>query len=141
MKVGRELGTVRSLNESEKEQYMKDKEESKRKIAMLRETLNKQMQKANQREEELQEENDDLRRQIRALSADLETEKRIHEELGRLGAGLSTDKSLLRSKLSENEMRLVDFAEKMSESEKTTRELHEKQKRNRKILDEAVSNL
>lgn len=136
--VGRELGDVKAITTSAKEAYSQDKADSRKKIAKLKETLAQQMEKSAQREEELKEENDQLQRKVRQLTADLETEKRVREELGRIGAGLSSDKTYLRSKLNKNEMRLVEFAEKMSESDKETKELHTKQRKTREALAAAT---
>ena len=136
--VGRELGDVKAITTSAKEAYSQEKAEDRKKIAKLKETLAQQMEKAAQREEELKEENDQLQRKVRQLSADLETEKRVREELGRIGAGLSTDKTYLQSKLSKNEMRLIEFAERMTESEKEAKQLHGKQRKTREALAAAT---
>jgi AraC-like DNA-binding protein len=113
---------------------LKAKREDKEKLARLRETLSQQIQKSNDREEELREENEQLSRRVRELVADLETERQVREELGRLGAGLSTDTTYLRSKLSTNELRLLDLAARMAASERTTADIHEKQRRTREVL-------
>jgi chromosome segregation ATPase len=132
--VGRELGDVRVISESEKEAYERDKARSREKLAKMAESLTRQMETQREREEAFGNEKAELLRQIRELRADLETEHRVREELGRIGAGLSSDKGYLRSKLSKNELRLLDFAERMAESDRAAAELHEKQRRDREAL-------
>ena len=114
--IGRELGDVQSLSASQKEAYAKDKAKSRKKIAKLRESLAEQMTKATQREQELKEENEELMKKNRELASDLETERKVREELGRIGAGLSYDKSYLTCKLSKNELRLITLAEQTSKT-------------------------
>ncbi|OHS94084.1 hypothetical protein TRFO_11336 [Tritrichomonas foetus] len=133
--IGRELGDVRNLSNSEKQSYIKKNEELKKKIVKLREALSQQMEKTRKSEEELLDEIDTLQREIRQLKSDLETERKVREEITRLGAGLSSDTSYLRSKLSQKELRLVDFAEKMSKSEKQAKMLHDQQKTMRVTLE------
>ena len=116
--IGRELDDVQSLSASQKEAYAKDKEEARKKIAKLRESLADQIERASQREQELKEENDGLLKKCRELASDLETERKVREELGRIGAGLSYDKTYLTCKLSKNELRLITLAEQTARTNK-----------------------
>jgi hypothetical protein len=132
--VSKELGTVRSVSVTEKETYERDKSKSREKISKLTESITRQMETQRGREEEFVNEKAQLMKEIRDLKADLDTERRVREELGRIGAGLSSDKGYLRSKLSKNELRLLDFAERMAESDRAAAEVHEKQRRDREAL-------
>lgn len=108
--IGRELGDVRNLSSSEKQSYIQKNEELKQKIKSLRESINQQNEKNRENEENLSNQIESLQKENRRLKDDLETERKVREELTRFNSGLSTDKDFLRSKLSPNELKSFDFS-------------------------------
>jgi chromosome segregation ATPase len=132
--VNRELSEVRAAYQKEQELHAKEKASLKKKIAQSRSAIAQMQGNGSQREEELNEQIRELERKIRELSEALATERRVREELGRIGAGNSADSKYLRSKMTANELRLLTFVERIMQQEKEQQELLEKQKAVREAL-------
>lgn len=115
--VGQQLGDVRNISQTEAQAYQKERAQSKKMISKLRESLQQQMDQTKIKEEELLDQIDDLKKHNRRLQSDLETEKHLREELGRLGAGLPADQKFLRSKLNEKEFHLMELGAKIMQND------------------------
>ena len=132
--VNKDMSDVNVALEREKSLHSKDMQSMKKRIKELRATIAQQQGNSTKREEELSDQIQELERKIRELTDALSTERRVREELGRIGAGYSADSKYLRSKLTANELRLITFVQKFMQKEKETQEVHEKQKRNREAF-------
>lgn len=138
--INKELQDVRDAYEKEKEMHTKDKSKSKKRIAELKSSFAQMQAKFSGREEDLANQIQDLETKIRQLTEDLETERRVREELGRIGAGFSADSKYLRSKMTANELKLITFVEKMMQTEREGAELRKKQAEMREqLLGDAVA--
>ena len=132
--VNKEMNDVNVALEREKALHSKDIQSLKKRNKELRAAIAQQQGNSTKREEELSDQIQELERKVRELTDALSTERRVREELGRIGAGYSADSKYLRSKLSANELRLITFVQKFMQKEKETQEVHEKQKRNREAF-------
>ncbi|KAH0786758.1 viral A-type inclusion protein [Histomonas meleagridis] len=126
----------KEISEIKKEKDKSDSEtlNLKNKIKDMKKIVVHQQIEAAKREEEINESLMEYEQKIKDLNEDLITERRIREQLSRIGAGFSADSQFLRSKLSENEVRLVEFVEKMMNQEKQTSLIHERQRKTREKL-------
>jgi chromosome segregation ATPase len=132
--VNRELSAVRAASEKEQELHSRERGTLKKRIADLRAAIAQQQGSGTQREEELTEQIRNLEKKIRELTEALATERRVREELGRIGAGYSADSKYLRSKMTANELRLLTLVERFMQQERESQELREKQKAMREAL-------
>jgi chromosome segregation ATPase len=132
--VNRELAEVRAACGKEQELHAREKAALKKRVADGRAAIAQMQGNVSQREEELGEQIRELERKVRELTEALATERRVREELGRIGAGYSADSKYLRSKMTANELRLLAFVERIMQQEKEAQELLEKQKAVREAL-------
>jgi chromosome segregation ATPase len=132
--VNQELSAVRAASEKRQEEHSRERAALKKRIADLRAAIARQQGSGAQREEELTEQIRNLEKKIRELTEALGTERRVREELGRIGAGYSADSKYLRSKMTANELRLLTLVERIMQQERESQELREKQRAIRKAL-------
>jgi flagellar motility protein MotE (MotC chaperone) len=132
--VQQELAAVQAAQKREEELHESAIAKLKKQLADLKGTVAQQQEVGVQREDELRGALSDLERKNRQLAEQLEEAGRIRQELGRIGAGFSADSKYLRSKMSANELRLLDFVEKMMRQEKDSKQVLQQQRAVREAL-------
>ena len=106
----------------------------KKKIESYKVTIAQLQSKGNQRDDEQSDLIQNYEKKIRELTEDLATEKRVREELGKIGDGFSADTKYLKSKLSSKEMKFFTFIQKVMQQDKQAKELRMKMKQERENL-------
>jgi chromosome segregation ATPase len=132
--MNRQLNELRAALDAEVNAHKQDIEKKAKEIAECRNATIQLSQKFKAEREELWNNNTQMESRIRQLADDLNNEKSLRRELSRVGAGMSADKKLLKSKLSAQEFKLLELVEKLVQSEKQTRRLHETTKRARQEI-------
>jgi chromosome segregation ATPase len=132
--VQQELAQVRAAQKREEELHENATAKLKKQLADLKATIAQQQGVGVQREDELRGTVSDLEKKNRELTEALEEARRIRQELGRIGAGFSADSKYLRSKMSANELRLLDFVEKMMRQERDSKQVLQQQRAVREAL-------
>ena len=103
-RMHKDLMDVRSTNERQQQR-------SQKQIEKLRHSLDEARAQAEERENNLLKQLNDEKRKVQELQADLGNEQRVHEELMQLLCGQAHDAELLKSKLGENDAKVVQQAE------------------------------
>jgi hypothetical protein len=106
----------------------------KDRLAQLKSGIAEQVEASNRREEQLGIRITELEKQNRELTESVQEERQVREQLGRIGAGFSADSSWLRSKMTENELHLLQFVEEMVKQDTLSRELLQRQRVMRQSL-------
>lgn len=112
-------------------QYNADIERRVRDISELRNKIVQLSESKNLDREEFEKQTLVYERQIRELTDQLNTEKTLRKELGRIGAGATADKNMLKSKLTAQEYKFIEFIDKMMRSEREAKAIHDGMKRAR----------
>lgn len=108
-------------------EFDSDNANTQKTVMKLKDTLSKKIETSSRREEQLLAENARLMQEI-------EEQKRIRSEMGRIFASGSGDISLLRSNLNESEFAVIDFIQQMKQKEKASAKLQQMQKKSRESL-------
>ena len=132
--ISKELDAVRDTHRKKEEALNSQIAKLKKKNNALRVTIGQQQSQAAEREDELSNTLQQYEQQIRDLTDQLETERRIREELGKIGDGFSADTKYLKSKLSAKELKFFTFIQKVMQSDKNAKEIHMKMKQERENL-------
>ena len=132
--MNKQIEELRQQLAEEVAQHKADVDKKIKEIAEGRNTALQLTQKFKVEREELWNNNAQLEQRIKQLMEELNNEKSLRKELSRVGAGMSADKKLLKSKLSAQEFKLLELVEKLVKSENQTRALHETNKRARQQI-------
>lgn len=127
--MSQQLADLRNQLAKEVESHKKEIEQKTKELAESRKSALQLSQKNKIEREELLSSNSQLEQRIMKLNDELNTEKSLRKELSRVGAGMSADKKLLKSKLSSQEFRLIELVEKLVKSEKESRAIHDNLKK------------
>ena len=133
-KVGKDLDSVRESSQKKEDELNARIAKLKKKVKSYQESLVQLQSKGNQRDDEQNDLIQNYERRIRELSEELETEKRVREELVKIGDGYSADTKYLKSKLSSKEMKLFTFIQKVMQKDKEDREIRNQMRKERENL-------
>lgn len=118
---------IRVTEEAHKEELDK----KNKAVADLKKTVVQLTEKNVRERDEWQARIDAFEGDISNLKQQLQAEKDLRREIGRIGQGITADKAVLKSKLSAQEFRFLEFIEGVMMKEKESREINEKLKRAR----------
>jgi arsenate reductase-like glutaredoxin family protein len=110
-RIHQDMIDIRSMSERERAIAERQRGEAKQRISDLRSALSTIQERAATREEELSADLESAQRKLREATDQLQTERRIHEELMSVIGGKVTDNDFLRSRLSEREMKDIAQAQ------------------------------
>ncbi|EAY00199.1 hypothetical protein TVAG_007290 [Trichomonas vaginalis G3] len=124
-----QLSDVRAQLAKENQSHKEEMDQKIKELAESRKAALQLSQKNKVEREELLANNVQLEQRIAKLNEELNLEKSLRKELSRVGAGMSADKKLLKSKLSSQEYRLIELVEKLVKSERESRAIHDNMKK------------
>lgn len=127
----KQISDINAILQLERETSAQEKEKLTKKIMELRQTISLSAEKNAEERNDYERRITELDDKNRLLSDQLETEKILRQELNRIGQGAAADKSLLRSKLSAQEFKVINFVEKIMSREREAAALRESLKRAR----------
>ena len=130
-----QLDDARSLLKAEQDQRQKDVEKRNQTISDLKKSIIQLTEKNTTDKTALQKEITDLQQKLSDLNAQLANEVTLRREIGRIGQGATADKRLLKSKLTENEFRFIEFIDEIMKKEQRAREIHNDFKQARQAFD------
>lgn len=132
--VGKELDAVRENSQKKEEELNAQIAKLKKKVKSLQVSIAQMQSQGNQRDDEQSDLIQNYEKKIQELSEELATERRVREELGKIGDGFSADTKYLKSKLSSKEMKFFTFIQQVMQQDKQAKELRIKMKKERENL-------
>lgn len=115
----------------EEDVHKSDVDKKNKAINELKKTVIQLTEKNVKERDESQKQIQDLETEISNLKEQIKIEKDLRREIGRIGQGITADKAILKSKLSAQEFRFIEFIEGVMKKEKESREIAEKMKKAR----------
>ena len=130
-----QLEDTRSLLKAEQDQRQKDVDKRNQTISDLKKSIIQLTEKNSTDKTILQKDISELQQKINDLNSQLANEVTLRREIGRIGQGATADKRLLKSKLTENEYRFIEFIDEIMKKEQRAREIHNDFKQARQAFD------
>lgn len=121
------------------QQFRATVEKKEKELKELKGKLIIMSEKAISEREEYEKTSSDYEKKIRDLSEQLSSEKILRAEISRIGAGDAMDKKMLKSKLSTQEFKLIEFIEKIMRSESEAKSIRDSLRKTREENLETLS--